>query len=126
MVGLSDTSRRRLYECDERLVDLVVSVAEHIPLVVVCGFRGEHAQREAVRTGHSRVEWPSSKHNATPSLAVDLAPLTAEETINWRDREAFAFLAGAMCYLARARGVPLVWGGEWRSFPDLPHFELST
>ncbi|MCA3281062.1 MAG: M15 family metallopeptidase [Roseomonas sp.] len=26
---------------------------------------------------------------------------------------------------AREYGVPIIWGGDWASFPDGPHFELD-
>ena len=34
-------------------------------------------------------------------------------------------LAAAMKAAAVAEQVPLVWGGDWKSFPDGPHFELD-
>jgi peptidoglycan L-alanyl-D-glutamate endopeptidase CwlK len=33
-------------------------------------------------------------------------------------------LASTVKAMAHALGIPLVWGGDWVSFVDCPHFEL--
>ena len=34
-------------------------------------------------------------------------------------------IADAIKAAAKAENVPLVWGGDWRTFKDMPHFELD-
>jgi peptidoglycan L-alanyl-D-glutamate endopeptidase CwlK len=78
--------------------------------------------------GKSKTRWPTSKHNAVPSLAVDLVPCP----VDWKDRERFILLAGIVIGIAWKLGIPVRWGGDWdgdsniaeHSFQDLPHFEL--
>jgi len=72
-----------------------------------------------------------SKHNYTPSLAVDI--------YGWVDGKmdysvpVMCYLAGVVMTVASELGHQLRWGGNWdgdgtvltdQNFNDLPHFEL--
>jgi peptidoglycan L-alanyl-D-glutamate endopeptidase CwlK len=56
--------------------------------------------------------------------AVDLAPFV-NGAIDWNTRAHFISIRDAMMAAATAEGVALVWGGQWLSSPDLPHFEWN-
>ena len=43
--------------------------------------------------------------------------------VRW-DWPLYARLAEAMKAAAKDLALPLVWGGDWKSFRDGPHFEL--
>ena len=92
-----------------------------IDFSVLEGYRGEEKQNEAFNTGKSKLKYPQSKHNMNPSRAVDIAPYP----IDWNNRERFAKLAGVILACAHEVGVKVVWGGDWKTFKDLPHFELE-
>lgn len=68
-----------------------------------------------------------SKHNYTPSLAVDVAPYP----IDWKDIQRFKDLGKLVLEIAtklKAEGKitsDIVWGGNWKSFKDYPHFEIK-
>jgi peptidoglycan LD-endopeptidase CwlK len=62
-----------------------------------------------------------SMHNYSPSLAVDLAPYP----IDWNNIQRFKELAVIVKQSAKKLGINLVWGGDWKSFKDYPHFELK-
>jgi hypothetical protein len=119
----------RLSSCDPKPVDLFHDVVKEFDCAVLMGHRTQDEQNEAERTGHSKLRWPRSLHNKTPSQAVDVAPYP----IDWNDRERFSLFAGYVLGLARARGVYIRWGGDWNrdtqvrdnSFDDLVHFELT-
>lgn len=74
------------------------------------------------------MSFPHSKHNKTPSMAVDLAPYP----IDWKDTGRFKLLAGYIFGLAVALEIRLRWGGAWvedfnmenQRLVDLGHFEL--
>lgn len=101
---------------------------------VLCGHRGKVEQTRLFEERKTQVYWPDSKHNKTPSLAVDIAPYP----IDWKDKGRFLFLAGAVHAVAAlllkqgqiSHGIR--WGGDWnrngnfkdQNFFDLPHFEL--
>ena len=54
--------------------------------------------------------------------AVDLVPLV-EGKARW-DWPLYHRLAPVIRTAARAENVPLEWGGDWKSFPDAPHWQL--
>lgn len=137
LLGLGPASRKNLATCEAELREVIQAVAEYYPLTVIVGFRNKEAQDQAFMEGKSKLRWPNSKHNTTPSKAVDVAPLRwdpiAKKTyIDWSDTLGFANLAGYILNEARHQGVRLRWGGDWDSdteikderFLDLVHFEL--
>lgn len=95
---------------------------------VLQGTRSKEEQNELFAKGLSKVQYPNSKHNTVPSLAVDLAPYP----IDWNDHIAFAHLAGIIRSCAMDFGHGIRWGGDWDSdgesndqtFMDIGHFEL--
>ena len=102
------------------------ALARGMDFTILCGHRGKEEQDEAVRAGHSRTPWPTSKHNGTPSLAVDIAPYP----VDWHDLARFDKLAvevkAAWAGLtdAEREGFTLSWGGDWTGFVDRPHWEV--
>ncbi len=128
MPSLSEKSVEKLYQCHPDLRKLVAEVVKHYDITVICGHRNEADQTQAVRTGHSKVNFPNSKHNSTPSLAVDIIPFP----VDWNDRNRFFYLAGIVKACANSLGIKIRWGGDFNqdqnfkndSFVDLPHFEL--
>lgn len=104
------------------------SAITDIDFTVLCGFRGKEEQDAAFASGHSKLEFPKSKHNISPSHAVDIAPYP----IDWNDWHRFDTLAGivrrhwGVIPVAERMGYELVWGGGWANFPDRPHWELRS
>ena len=102
-----------------------------LDLSVLCGHRTRAEQDAAVARGASRLRWPKSKHNRTPSHAVDVAPFVGGAVSwAWPHYHAVAPAIRAEWAAMQAEGlvpagVGLVWGGDWQSFPDGPHWELS-
>jgi len=124
---LSKASQAKLATCHEDLQDIVNLLAEQMQIIVVCGHRGEKEQNEAYASGHSKLKFPKSKHNTYPSMAVDLAPaktVNGKLVIDWNDKEAFRILARAFMRIAECHGVDYEWGGDWKRFKDMPHFQL--
>jgi len=101
-------------------------VIEMTDFTIIEGHRSQEKQDELFRDGKTKVR--SSKHNLSPSEAVDIAPWP----IDWNNRERFFYLAGIVRGIAVGLGVDIRWGGDWDSdgetedneFDDLPHFEL--
>jgi peptidoglycan L-alanyl-D-glutamate endopeptidase CwlK len=128
----SKLSEQRLATCDERLQRIFNEVIKEYDCSILCGHRGEDEQNEAFSTGKSTKQWPDSKHNAEPSLAVDAAPYFMGIKIDWNDMTAFGRFAGYVERVAHEQGVRIRWGGDWNSnrrtadetFIDAPHFEI--
>ena len=100
-------------------------------LTILCGHRGKAEQDAAFKAGASKLKWPKSKHNATPSLAVDVAPLVdGAVTWDWAYYHKIAPLImdewGKMQDEGLVpAGVTLTWGGSWARFPDAPHWQID-
>jgi len=128
MPSFSSSSKEKLSQCDQRLQDVLNEVVKHFDCTVMCGHRGEEEQNEAYRTGRSKLQFPQSKHNGLPSMAVDVAPYP----IDWNDIKRFHYFAGFVVGIAAAKGITLRYGGDWdrdtqlkdNNFNDLPHFEI--
>lgn len=114
-------SYRRLSTCHADLQRLVVAAAAEWEIIVVCGHRGEQDQNAAVRNGTSRLRWPHSRHNSTPSEAVDLAPFP----LDWEDLGRFDSLARHVLGVAESLGIAIEAGAFWPRFVDRPHFGLT-
>jgi len=80
------------------------------------GLRSVSRQKKLVATGKSTTM--NSRH--ITGHAVDLFPYP----LSW-DWEYFYPIADAMKAAAKELKIDLEWGGDWESFPDGPHFQLS-
>lgn len=122
-------SRAQLLTAHPDLQKLFNEVIKHYDCSVTEGHRSKQDQDRYFRDGTSQVQWPNSKHNQTPSLAVDVYPYP----INFKQTERFYHFAGFVLGTAKMMGIPIRWGGDWDQdndlydsrFMDLPHFELD-
>ena len=128
MPDYSTSSKKKLAQCHPLLQQVFKRVLETIDHTVVCGSRSKEEQNKLFAEGKSQLQYPNGKHNALPSLAVDVAPYP----IDWNDRERFTLFAGFVLGTASEMGITLRWGGDWdkdfqtkdNNFDDLVHFEL--
>jgi peptidoglycan L-alanyl-D-glutamate endopeptidase CwlK len=102
--------------------DLVAVVNKAIQITgvdftVIEGVRNINRQRELVRKGASKTM--NSRH--LTGHAVDMVPWP----VDWNDLERFEVVSEAMKKAAEELDIPIVWGGDWKSFYDGPHFELN-
>lgn len=126
MPKFSARSLKNLEQCHPLLQLLMYEAIKVTDFSVICGFRGEKEQNEAYSRGNSKLKWPQSKHNQTPSLAVDIVPYP----IDWNDERRFRTLGTVVKEIwaqlpeEKKEGWSLSWGGDWKTFKDFPHFEL--
>lgn len=140
MAKYSNTSQHRLNTCHPDLILIFTTVLEISDHSIFCGFRAKDEQQEAFYNKRSKVQWPQSKHNSLPSMAIDAGPYFKNlKNTDWDDFIAFSLFAGhvmavaKMLYLGGEIEHQLIWGGDWNSngrnadqdFNDLPHFELT-
>lgn len=112
------------------LIEIAREVVKNLDCSVLCGRRSEEDQNKLFKAGRSKLKYPESKHNKTPSMAIDIVPYP----VDWDDRERFYFFAGFFMGIASKLGYKIRWGGDWdmdndfgdQNFDDLPHFELVT
>lgn len=123
MPRFSQYSLEKLKTCDPRLQSIFMEVIKIMDCTVICGHRSQEAQDRAYFVGNSKLKWPQSKHNTTPSLAVDVAPYN--KGIDWYNFAPFRKLAEIVKAEALKQNVKIIWGGDWKSFPDYPHYEID-
>lgn len=118
---LSKRSRERMRGVHPALIGVVERALELTPVdfMVTEGLRTLERQAQLVRAGASRTL--NSRHLS--GHAVDLAALV-DGAVRW-DWPLYPRIAGAMKAAAVERGVALIWGGDWKSLRDGPHFELD-
>lgn len=125
----SKASQLTLNTCDDKLQDIFNEVIKWFDIIILCGYRNKERQNYLYFTGKSKVKHPFSKHNVSPSQAIDVAPYP----IDWEDKERFVYMAGLVMGIAKMKGINLRWGGDWdrdtevkdEKFRDLGHFELA-
>ena len=115
--NLSARSLQRLEGVHPRLVDVVELAIQRtaVDFTVVEGLRTAERQRELVAKGASQTQ--NSLHLVQPDgygRAVDLAPLVGG-AIPWDNWEAFRQLADIVKACAAELGVPVEWGGDWKT-----------
>ena len=103
------------------------------------GYRDEETQNRYFREGISKARFPHSKHNVSPSMAVDAMPWFRQTpNIDWTHQPSFYHFAGVVRGVAlekfRAGDIKhlIRWGGDWnnnfdvreKEWVDAAHFEL--
>ena len=118
--SLSKRSLARLEGVHPDLVSVVKLAIEatEIDFGVSEGLRTEKRQRKLVASGASTTM--RSRH--LTGHAVDLVAYIGSR-IAW-DWPLYYKIADAMKQAADDAGVPIEWGGDWKSFKDGPHFQL--
>ena len=131
MAKFSKKSKEILSHADIRLQQICNEVIKHYDCSVICSVRGKEAQNHAYRRGFSKLKYPDSLHNHKPSLAIDVIPYPSgyiqdddSEIIKLEKKLEFYKLATWMFSIANKYGIKIIWGGLWKSFKDLPHWQL--
>jgi peptidoglycan L-alanyl-D-glutamate endopeptidase CwlK len=101
----------------EAVVKRAIEITEQ-DFSVLEGLRSYERQRELVNKGASKTM--NSRH--LTGHAVDLVPYGVPDMWDW---EYYYPIADAMKDAAQELRVDLEWGGDWSSFKDGPHFQLS-
>lgn len=131
MAKFGNRSTKELSTVHPKLQEILNEAIKYFDFSIIQGHRGKVEQNGLLAAGKSKLEYPKSKHNQVPSLAVDIVPYP----VDWKDTRRFSVLAGIMYTIAWQRGVKIRWGGNWsrdlvigfrkNGFDDLPHFEIE-
>jgi peptidoglycan LD-endopeptidase CwlK len=118
---LSRKSLERMQGVHPDLVKVVLLAIQltEVDFGVTEGVRTIEKQREYVAKGASKTM--NSRH--LTGHAVDLVAYIGSD-VNW-SWPLYHKIAGAMKRAANSLNVPIIWGGDWKSFKDGPHFELD-
>lgn len=119
---LTDKELVLLRDLDSRLVSIVKYAKKIIPFTLIETYRSNERQQELFLAGKSKAKPGESKHNIFPSFAFDAVP----EPLDWNDTNAFSRLNGVIQAVAFFHGIPIKLGSDFKSFKDMPHYELET
>jgi peptidoglycan LD-endopeptidase CwlK len=113
-------SLEKLETCHEDLQAIANELIKELDVTILCGHRGEKEQNSAFINGKSKLQFPNSKHNKLPSLAIDIAPYP----IDFGNIGKFLDMCKRVERIAEKLGVKIKLGRDF-SFKDYVHFELS-
>lgn len=137
MPAFSQESFSKLSQCHIDLQTLFYEVIKYRDCKILEGHRGQLEQNAAFAEGKSKLRWPDGKHNASPSLAVDVAPYPIPA---WSKINNFIYFGGFVMGIAaklKAEGKithDIRYGGDFngnedvtdQSFVDAVHFEIHV
>jgi len=128
MYKFSKRSLNNLRGIHPRLVELMLVSIKTSPIdfVITEGVRTFQRQQELFRQGKSKCDGikQKSNHQIKPDgfgHAVDLYPLP----IDYNNKQPYILLSNHIKSVAKKIGIKVVWGGDWKNFVDMPHWELK-
>tara|TARA_R110000772_G_C13310276_1_gene440145 strand:- start:5337 stop:5723 length:387 start_codon:yes stop_codon:yes gene_type:complete len=127
MFKLSNKSIERMEGVDERLIDIA-----HLAIKITKtdfgipqdgGFRNTQCQRELYEDGKSKADGVKYKSRHQSGLALDFFAYVNGKA-SWNELH-LAMVATAFLQAASLLGHKVEWGGNFRSFKDMPHIQLK-
>ena len=93
---------------------------------ITCTHRSNEEQNQLYALGRTvkgkivtNAKAGQSKHNSYPSKAFDIAFIGLDKKLNW-NKKYFKMFAD----IVKEVEPSIVWGGNFKSIPDAPHFEI--
>ena len=122
MFKLSQRSISNLEGVHPDLVKVVHRAIEitEVDFIVTEGLRSEARQRNLYKQGKSKTL--NSRH--LTGHAIDVAAISEENEVTWK-KGYYYKISKAMKKAAEENNIDLEWGGDWKSFYDGVHFQLS-
>lgn len=135
MPTFGNTSTRRIRSCHTVLQVLFTRIVAKRDISITEGERGEAKQNLYFDRGLSKLKYPQSKHNSSPSMAADVVPYPEM----WNNLAAFKEIRllildewELMKKEHLTGGYELRHGADWdmdgdttdQTFMDWPHWEL--
>lgn len=134
MPKFSNKSKELLSMAHPDLQKILNRMIHYIDFRIVCTYRNREEQNDAFNAKKSMLQWPNSKHNSLPSMAVDIAPYP----VDYKNKGKFLLLAGMFMGIGKLlkedkiiTHSPRV-GADFNmnndpeddNFKDLPHLEI--
>lgn len=103
-----------------------ITPGSNITFVVTEGVRTMERQKElyaAKKTKTLKTRHVPDNNACGMSCAVDIVAIV-DGKVSW-DFKYYEAIAAYIKKTASEYHIPIVWGGDWKSFKDGPHFQLS-
>ena len=122
MIALDEKSKERLAGVKPDLQKVINKAAElsEVQFRVIEGLRTLERQKYLLKKGATRTL--RSRH--ITGHAVDIAPYINGQ-ISW-DWKYYNPLSKVVKKAAAEVGIPIEWGGDWKTFKDGPHWQLPV
>jgi len=125
MYVFSLESQDKLETCCPDLIRLFNEIIKHRDCKVIYGRRGKEEQDRLFKDGKSKLNYPKSYHNRYPSRAVDVVPYFSKRPhVRWDDIESFKAFGNFVLGVAAVLDIPVEWGGNWKKFVDMAHWQI--
>ena len=120
-------SLERLKTCDHQIQLVFNEVIKERACIVICGARTLEEQQAAFKGGFSKLDGVNkkSKHQVSKDQPLSRAIDALPAPLNWNDAKGHTDFANFVLKKAAELNVNLVWGGNWKTFKDRPHYELA-
>ena len=123
---LSKNSMKNMENIDDRLIDIAELAIKLSPIDFGIpsngGFRSTQDQAELYASGKSKCDGTTNKSYHQTGKALDVFAYV-DGKASW-DTLHLTTIATAMLQSASQLGTELQWAGLWRSWQDLPHFQV--
>ena len=123
---LGTNSMKNMEGIDDRLIDIVELAITISPIDFGVpssgGFRSTQDQAELYASGKSKCDGSTNKSYHQTGKALDVFAYV-DGKASW-DTLHLTTIATAMLQSASQLGTELQWAGLWRSWQDLPHFQV--
>jgi len=127
MFKLGNNSIKNLTGVDGRLIeiaDLAITISPiDFGIPSTGGLRSEADQAQLFKDGVSKADGVNNKSYHQSGMAVDLYAYV-DGSASW-DKTHLTIIATSMLQAAAQLGYPLKWGGLWKSWQDMPHYEIK-
>ena len=127
MFSFSKTSLERRHGINKKLIeisDLALSISViDFGIPDHGGRRSNREQHQLFKDGLSKCDGYDKKSNHQEGYAIDVYAYV-DGKASWEE-EHLAMVAAAMLQAASQLGYKLEWGGLWKNFKDMPHFQLE-
>lgn len=124
--AFSEKSLERMRGVDDRLVEVMryaLSISEiDFGIPPYGGIRTEEEQALLYSQGKSKADGIKRKSKHQEGKAVDVYAYV-DGKASW-DEDHLTHIAAAVLQAAHKLGVRIQWGGFWKNFKDMPHFEV--
>ena len=127
MFKLSDKSKERLIGVDSRIIEIInkaltiTKIDFGIP--EFAGLRTAEDQKKLFNRGLSKADGYKNKSYHQTGKAFDIYAYV-DGKASW-DKLHLTTVATAILQAANILGYKLKWGGLWKNFTDLPHFQIE-
>lgn len=121
-MALTKRDLTRLKGVHTDLVHLVLLMGDNCPMKFMVLEGKRTLEQQAIEVAEGDSQTMQSRH--LTGHAVDLGPLLADGSIPWDDWPCWERFAACMKGASAMCEIPVIWGGDWETLVDGPHWEL--